>query len=124
MTEALDLIGALFIVAGALLGAIGAFAMIRFPQIYSRVHTATKPQTLGLLLILIGLALTLRTWGAVAALAIVAIAQATTAPIAAHLLTRTAYRTGVARPEHMYHDELGPRLEEDERSARDNNQAE
>lgn len=119
MSEILDLAGALFMVAGALLGAIGAFAMIRFPQIYSRVHTATKPQTLGLLLILIGLALTLRTWGAVAALAIVAIAQATTAPIAAHLLTRTAYRTGIARPEHMYRDELGPRLEEDAQAGDD-----
>lgn len=117
MNETLDLIGALFLVAGALLGAIGAFAMVRFPEIYSRVHTATKPQTLGLFLILIGLGLTLRTWGAVAALVIVMIAQATTAPIAAHMLTRTAYRTGVARPEQLYRDEFGPRLKDDAQAA-------
>lgn len=57
MSEILEVIGALLMVLGALLAAIGALGLLRLPDLYSRLHAATKPQTLGLLLVLGGLAL-------------------------------------------------------------------
>ncbi len=93
MSEILEVIGALLMVLGALLAAIGGLGLLRLPDLYSRLHAATKPQTLGLLLVLGGLALVIRTWSAVTTLIIVLGAQALTAPMAAHLLGRATHRT-------------------------------
>lgn len=103
----LDIAGAVSLLLGAALAFIGAFGLARLPDIFARMHAATKPQTLGLLLILLGLALTERTWGAVATLLIVMAAQALTAPVSAHLLGRAGYRAGVAEEDLLHHDELG-----------------
>lgn len=105
--EILDVAGAIFLLLGATLAFVGAVGLVRLPDLFSRMHAATKPQTLGLLLILIGLALSVRTWAAVATLLIVLGAQALTAPVAAHMLSRSGYRSGVAEGELLHHDELG-----------------
>ncbi|GAB3107929.1 hypothetical protein GCM10027055_04110 [Janibacter alkaliphilus] len=107
MTEVLDVIGGVVLVVGAALALIGAIGLVRLPDLYTRMHAATKPQTLGLLLVLVGLALILRTWSAVATLLIVLGAQALTAPMAAHLLGRATHRaqTGIDS-DLLVHDEL------------------
>lgn len=105
-TEILDFAGAVFLLLGATLAFIGAVGLVRLPDLFSRMHAATKPQTLGLLLILIGLALSVRTWASVATLLIVLGAQALTAPVAAHMLSRSGYRSGVSSEELLHHDEL------------------
>ena len=105
--EAFDLAGALFLLLGASLAFIGAVGLVRLPDLFARMHAATKPQTLGLLLILIGLALSVRTWASVATLLIVVAAQALTAPVAAHMLGRAGYRAGVAEDDLLHFDELG-----------------
>ena len=105
-TQILDFVGAVFVMLGAMLAFIGAVGLIRLPDLFARMHAATKPQTLGLLLILIGLALSVRTWASVATLLIVLGAQALTAPVAAHMLSRSGYRSGVNTDELLHHDEL------------------
>ena len=75
----------------------GPSACIRFPDTLSRLHAATKPQTLGLILILTGLALTLRTWAAVTTLVLLAATQFFTSPVSAHLVGRAAYRNRLRR---------------------------
>lgn len=105
-TDLLDLAGAVFILLGATLAFVGAVGLVRLPDLFSRMHAATKPQTFGLLLTLIGLALTVRTWASVATLLIVLGAQALTAPVAAHMLGRSGYRSGVGEDELLHHDEL------------------
>lgn len=50
------LISKLLMVAGALLVFIGAVGLLRLPDFYARSHAATKPDTLGLVLLLLGLA--------------------------------------------------------------------
>lgn len=106
MTEVLDIAGGVLLVAGAVLALVGALGMLRLPTLYGRMHAATKPQTLGLLLVLVGLALVVRTWSAVATLLVVLGAQALTAPVAAHMLSRSGYRSGVGSEELLHHDEL------------------
>lgn len=104
--QVLDILGAISILAGAALSLIAGIGLVRFTALYMRMHVATKPQTLGLLLILTGLALTLRTWSAFGTLVLVAMAQALTAPVSAHMLSRAAYREGLVRPAHFEFDEL------------------
>jgi multicomponent Na+:H+ antiporter subunit G len=108
--HALDLAGAISLVLGATLALIGAIGLVRLPDLYARMHAATKPQTLGLLLILLGLALSVRTWASVATLLIIVAAQALTAPVSAHMLGRAGYRAGVTEDDLMHHDELGDAL--------------
>ncbi len=95
-------------------GAFFAFAAgvgaVRFPDLLSRMHAGTKPQTFGLILVLTGLALRLRTGGAVWALALVVVFQLLTAPVAAHMVGRAGYRTGKVPKELLVTDELTPEL--------------
>ena len=95
-------------------GAFFAFAAgvgaVRFPDLLSRMHAGTKPQTFGLVLVLTGLGLRLRSGGAVWALALVVVFQLLTAPVAAHLVGRAGYRTGKVPKELLVLDELTPEL--------------
>ncbi|GIQ62720.1 hypothetical protein PACILC2_12880 [Paenibacillus cisolokensis] len=66
-TETMSAIGELLlgmlVLAGAALSALSAFGMIRLPDVYLRSHAATKSATLGVLFILLGAFLYLRsTW--------------------------------------------------------------
>ena len=50
------LVPALLVVAGALFFLGGTLGLIRFPDVYSRIHALTKADNLGLGLIILGLA--------------------------------------------------------------------
>lgn len=106
----LDAAGAICLLLGALLCLAGAVGLVRFPDTLSRLHAVTKPQTLGLILALLGLALTLRTWAAITTLLIVGAAQFFTSPVSAHLVGRAAYRNGRVDPETLDVDELSEAL--------------
>lgn len=105
-----DVLGAIATLAGATLALIASIGLARFRNLFMRMHAATKPQTLGLFLILGGLALTLRTWSAFGTLVLVAVAQALTAPVSAHMLSRAAYRAGLVDPSDYDVDELDTAL--------------
>jgi multicomponent Na+:H+ antiporter subunit G len=53
----LELIGSVSMVVGALLTLTGSVGVLRLPDFYSRLHPAGKTDTLGQLLILLGLSL-------------------------------------------------------------------
>ena len=114
-TDALDVLGAIAILLGAALALIAAIGLVRFDGLFMRMHAATKPQTLGLFLVLTGLALTLRSWAAFGTLVLVAFAQALTAPVSAHMLSRVAYRTKLVGPQSVDADELDRALRETSR---------
>lgn len=90
----MTVLGWLLIVAGSLLALLAAIGLQRFPDVFTRMHSATKPATLGLILILGGAGLVIPEPGAVAKLVLVILLQFITAPVAAHLVGRAAYRTG------------------------------
>jgi multicomponent Na+:H+ antiporter subunit G len=110
-TTVLDAAGAAFLLVGAFLCLAGAIGLARFPDTLSRLHAATKPQTLGLIVILVGLALTLRTWAAVTTLVLLAATQFFTTPVSAHLVGRAAYRNGRVDRSTLVVDELSDALE-------------
>ena len=104
-----DWLGAACLVAGALLGLAAGIGVLRFPDVLDRMHAATKPQVLGVLLLLLGLGLRLRTGSDLGMIALVAIFQLATAPVAAQMVGRAAYRSGRVDRNLLDTDELADR---------------
>lgn len=106
LATVLDTVGAVFLLLGAMLCFAAALGLLRFPDVLTRMHAATKPQTLGLLLVVTGAAFSLHSVAALGMLLLVAVLQLLTAPVAAHMVGRTAYRTGQIRRDLLTDDEL------------------
>ncbi|MEU0493065.1 monovalent cation/H(+) antiporter subunit G [Nocardiopsis sp. NPDC006139] len=115
LVTVLDWIAILCLLAGALLSVVAAVGLIRFPDLLSRMHTAAKPQVLGMLLVLVGIGLRLvpveeTNVFNVGTLLLVGLFQIVTIPVAGHIAARVGYRTGRIREDLLVHDELGERL--------------
>lgn len=102
----LDAVAATLILLGAALALIAGIGLQRFDDVFSRMHSATKPATLGLLLVLAGAALRLQDTGAVTKLALVVVLQFATAPVGSHLVGRAAYGAGARASAAGHIDEL------------------
>lgn len=113
--EIADLAGALLLLSGSVLAVIAGLGALRLPDLLSRMHAATKPQVFGLMLLMSGLALTLRSLAMTFALVLVVAFQLVTAPISAHMLGRAGYRTGKVDHSLMVADELTDDLERAEK---------
>lgn len=112
LTNVADLVGAFLVLLGAFLCLAAAIGLLRFPDVLSRMHAATKPQTLGLILVAVGVVLSLRSWAAFGTLVLIAAFQLATAPVAAHLVGRTVYRTDQVRHDLLTRDDLAEDLAE------------
>lgn len=77
-------------IAGSTLALIGAIGTHRFDSVFTRMHAATKPVTLGLLLVGAGAALQMSDTGDVVKIALAISLQLVTAPLGMHLLGRAA----------------------------------
>jgi multicomponent Na+:H+ antiporter subunit G len=97
------------VLAGALLCLSAAIGLLRFRDVPSRLHAATKPQVLGVMLICLAIALSQRTIGGVLmgllVVAPVVLMQFATAPLSAHMVGRQAYRNGTIDQRHLVVDE-------------------
>ncbi|WP_299039121.1 monovalent cation/H(+) antiporter subunit G [uncultured Pseudokineococcus sp.] len=103
----LDVLSAVCLGAGVLLAVVAALGVLRLPDVLTRLHAAAKPQALGVVLVAIGVALAVRTPAAFGVVTLVVVFQLVTAPVAAHMVGRAAYRTGKVRPDLLLLDELG-----------------
>jgi len=108
----MDYLGALCLAAGALFALAAAVGLVRFPDPLSRMHAATKPAVFGLVLVLLGVALTLRDPKVITLLTLAVLFQVMTAPVSGHLVSRTAHRTGQYDRETVEIDELARDLED------------
>lgn len=108
--QAADTAGAVLLFVGAAISLFGALGMVLMPDVLSRSHAATNPQALGMLLVLMGVALRLRSGIDLGTLGLVGFFQLLTGPVAAHLVARVAYRTGYAGREGLVFDELDEQL--------------
>jgi multicomponent Na+:H+ antiporter subunit G len=111
-TTVADVAAACCLILGAMLTVIAAIGILRFPDVLTRMHSATKPQVLGLLLVLLGLGLRLRTPSSLGLLALVALFQLVTSPIASHMVGRASFRAGQVRHDLLVVDELSDVLPE------------
>ncbi|GAA1689923.1 hypothetical protein GCM10009792_07480 [Microcella alkalica] len=106
LSSILDSAAGVLLVGGALLSLAAAVGLVRFPDALSRLHAATKPQILGLVLVVVALALSQRSWSALLLLTPVIVLQMLTAPISAHMVGRAGYRTGDFDASTLVVDEL------------------
>ncbi|MGI6878315.1 monovalent cation/H(+) antiporter subunit G [Microbacterium sp. gxy059] len=106
MTDAFEIAALVLVLIGAALCLTAAIGLLRFRDVPSRLHAATKPQVLGLILILIGVALALQSWPVVAFIIPIVVIQMATAPLSAHMVGRQAYRNGTIDRENLIVDEL------------------
>jgi multicomponent Na+:H+ antiporter subunit G len=101
-----DVLAAVCFLLGSVFTLIAGIGVLRFPDLLSRIHAGAKPQVVGVILALIGLALRLRSAAVTATLILVGLFQLITAPVSATFVARAAYRTGKIDPDQMAVDEL------------------
>lgn len=91
-------VAAVIVVAGALFSFLAALGILRLPDLYTRMHAASKAGAVGAGLILVAVAVvSLDTAVALRAILGVLFIFLTT-PVSAHLLARAALKTGL-RPD-------------------------
>ncbi len=107
MTAVLDVVAALLMLSGAVIAVIAAVGLHRLPDVYARMHVATKPATLGITLCLSGAALRVDASTATK-LVLAVVFQLVTTPAAGHLLGRAAHAARAEVSEHTVLDEMRP----------------
>lgn len=112
VNEIFELIGALIILFGSIISVVSAIGIIRFYDVYSRAHAATKTTTLAVLITLIGVFIYV--WlgeGYISVRLMLGIVFVfITAPVSGHLVLRAAYRAQIKMAEQTTDDELYPVL--------------
>lgn len=100
-------IGGLVLVSGAVFSLLAAVGVVRLPDLYTRMHAASKAGAVGGGLILIAVAV-LSQDAAVAVRALVGVVfLLLTTPVSAHLLARASYLSGYKPCNETVVDELG-----------------
>jgi len=96
MTDISSVLTIIFVVLGIFFLLIGSVGTIRLPDFYSRTHATSKSDTLGMMLIIIGLiifeGLTINSGKLFLVLLFILLAN----PIGAHALARAAYNSGLS----------------------------
>ncbi len=104
--------GHVLVGVGSVLMLLAAIGVLRLPDVFSRMHAATKSASLGLACILAGTAFLLPAPGAAFKLVLAMLFQLATAPVAAHVIGRAAYRAGVPLWEGTLYDEMEEQVRE------------
>ena len=81
-------IAGIFLIAGALFALVAAIGVVRMPDLFCRMHAATKAGAFGVALILIGLCLTLPSLRVILQSLLIIAFFYLTAPVAAHMIGR------------------------------------
>lgn len=113
-----DVVAAVLLLSGVALALLAAVGILRLPDLYDRMHAATKPATLGMVLLLSGTALRLDEPRDIAKLALVAGLLFLTAPVGAHMIGRAAHRAGVERSPSTVQDDLALMERDDDATGR------
>jgi multicomponent Na+:H+ antiporter subunit G len=94
MADVLSWAGGGFIVVGALLSILGAVGVLRFPDVYTRIHAASLTDTGGASLMLLGMGLIAGLSAVTVKLVFVWVFIMLTTPAAANALANAAFSSG------------------------------
>src|SRR6478752_8014055 len=97
----IDIIASVALILGALMSLLAGIAVLRFPDTMSRIHAATKPQVLGIMLLMLGVGLRLQSPAVIGVLVLIVVLQFVTAPVSAHLTVRSAYRNAKGKADRV-----------------------
>jgi multicomponent Na+:H+ antiporter subunit G len=107
----LDAVAGVLVLCGSVLALTAAIGIVRFPDTLSRMHAATKPQVLGLLLVLGGAAIRLRGHPDLGMVILTGLFTVITAPVIANRVGQLAYREQAFRDDLLVRDEMAHRDE-------------
>ncbi len=108
----MDVLAAVLLLSGAFFALIAAIGVVRLPDLLSRMHAATKPQVIGLMLVVLGLAARLRSMKVLGFLLLIVAMQMLTAVVSSHMVGRASYRAGQVRNDLLVVDELTEQSED------------
>lgn len=83
--------GAALALVGSMLTLLAAIGVVRFPDVLARMHALAKASTVGLLLVLVGGALTLDNPNDITSMLLAGALQLLTMPVGANLMSRATY---------------------------------
>lgn len=90
-----EVLGAVLIVAGTLFFLAGSIGLLRFPDVYTRLHALTKADNAGLGLVAVGLALQAGSWAGAVELLLVWLLVLAASAGSSHLIARSALAHGI-----------------------------
>jgi multicomponent Na+:H+ antiporter subunit G len=96
---------------GVLFMLLSSIGLVRFPDLYTRIHAAGKAGTLGIIGVLLGVAVAVGDLGVLLKLVALIAFFLVTAPIASHMLDRAAYLNGVTPARETETDQLAGRYD-------------
>lgn len=91
----LDWVSAALLLAGAFFFLAGTVGLLRFPDVYNRLHALTKADNLGLGLTVLGLVLQAGSWAVAVKLVLVWLLVLLAGASSAHLISASALRDGI-----------------------------
>ncbi|MGC8737054.1 MAG: monovalent cation/H(+) antiporter subunit G [Candidatus Hydrogenedens sp.] len=91
-----EILVSLFLFIGGFFMLLAGFGILRFPDVYTRMHAGTKSGTLGVSGALIALSLYFWNTEVTVRAMLPIIFTLITAPVAAHCISRSAFKSGVA----------------------------
>jgi len=98
---------------GVFLQIVAAVGVVRMPDLLTRMHASSKAATLGAALIILAAGLHFGGTGPVVRAVLIILFLFITAPVAAHMIGRAGYRSGVKMADETVIDEYRPCVEDD-----------
>lgn len=106
-----EIVSALLLSVGVVFMLLSSIGLVRFPDLYTRIHAAGKAGTLGIIGVLLGVAVSVGEFGVLMKMLALITFFLFTAPIASHMLDRAAYLNGVKTAPETATDELTDRYD-------------
>jgi multicomponent Na+:H+ antiporter subunit G len=91
----IDYLSATLLIAGGIFFLAGTLGLLRFPDVYTRLHALTKADNVGLGLMVAGLAVQAESWAAVGKLLLIWMLVLLAGASVAHLVARGALHRGI-----------------------------
>ena len=93
--DILHKLGLVLVMAGLPFFLSGSLGLLRFPDIYTRLHALTKADNLGLGMLICGLALQADSWAVIIRLLIIWLLVLVASSASCHLVARSAFHKGI-----------------------------
>ncbi len=90
-----EIVSLVALVVGTAFFVAGTVGLLRFPDVYTRLHALTKADNLGLGLIVLGLALQSSSWAVALKLVLIWLLVLAASATTSHLVARAALRAGI-----------------------------
>ncbi|MFA9558823.1 monovalent cation/H(+) antiporter subunit G [Evansella sp. AB-rgal1] len=116
----IEIVISIFILLGGAFSVLGSIGIIRFPDVYGRLHAATKSATLGVICVMIGTFLFFLVIEGefIGKLLLTILFVFLTAPVAGFMISKSAYNVGVKLWDKSIQDDLAKEMKRAERKTK------